>query len=492
MHFVGCCGSFLLIILQQPSILGFVCSPSEKVDGAVDDDSGLLINANRLWGTLSDLSRSVPEGLVAAHRQIIEAALDIVQQSETSLVGELGDGCPLGLLVAYTYLATAQETDLKHSLLHKATYLLYASADMPRLLKASSWPVTDELLKTLYWNTERAYKGLENLATSGRESIMFYRMYLDDLCTCTTRAWCLPFWFSTHFPNFDVFIVPRDDDEKAVYAFDRGSSCFVKTSTMLSQAVLDDILTYLFIFDINSFMEPEARSLKSVHTVLYPAYDLSVNQIENFSFLKVKVIPDDAIFKPPNPVFTRLLSTASEGDPARKNTLIYLAEVRPLKGQLEFLQAIGSSSVLDVDIHLMGHCVGNQRYCEQVMENVERLKERVTWIPHLDSDVLLASILAESLGLVLAPLADCNPRVVYEALWAGTPFLVNEAARIPHQLHALGQVFAGDVVPAISAFVLASRNGGWNRVDLHHFAQKFFNEDVSYTQLTDMFVKAAS
>ena len=58
--------------------------------------------------------------------------------------------CPGAVLTAIVYLSIAQEKDVKYNLLHKATYLMFSTPD----LNLEGWPVKDELIRTLYANSE--------------------------------------------------------------------------------------------------------------------------------------------------------------------------------------------------------------------------------------------------------------------------------------------------------------------------------------------------
>lgn len=150
---------------------------------------------------------------------------------------------------------------------------------------------------------------------------------------------------------------------------------------------------------------------------------------------------------------------------------------------MEFLRSIRGKT-LPVNVILVGKCGTDLLYCEQVQAE---LPHEVKWESNWSTDAEIINALTSSIGLIHAPLVDCNPRVVYEALWAGIPFLVNANARIPRNLWHLGRVVE-DVGSEIEAFVndiIVNRK--WSRNEQESFAKEFLTENEAYSALLKYF-----
>ncbi|CAD7971040.1 unnamed protein product [Amoebophrya sp. A25] len=240
--------------------------------------------------------------------------------------------CAGGVVTALVYLSIAQETDLKYELLRKATYLLFASES----LDLGSWPVRDELVRTLYANTEgqkpplvvpkklRAPIGVdtteavernlkyENSLTVHFDSVMFYYFYEpeeENPCVCRSGSWCLPYWVrALTNATVDVWVAGRDVN-RTVYRMD-ARGCLVSLRQGLANFSLLQAKAFdlLFVFEVNSFMHPEARGgIFAKKTILYPTYNLSPGQVRNFEAQKISVLRDDQVLKPPNPRYREIL-----------------------------------------------------------------------------------------------------------------------------------------------------------------------------------------
>lgn len=145
----------------------------------------------------------------------------------------------------------------------------------------SDWPVRDELIRTLYANTEgqkpplplpkkvRAPLGLDvgdniernmrfrNSVTVSFQSIMFYYLYEpgeeDNPCFCRTGSWCLPYWVRAMTnETIDIWMVGRDPT-KTVYKM-TGSGCWVSLGKGLEEySILQLELDVLFVFEVGCF-----------------------------------------------------------------------------------------------------------------------------------------------------------------------------------------------------------------------------------------------
>lgn len=276
-----------------------------------------------LKASVEALAGAIAEQLIDLHSKVVDAALSVVEDSQNE-GSRLEILCPTGLLAGYVYLSTSQDHDLKYWLLHKATRLLYSTPGLLERLKLDGWPVSDSLIRTLYLNSERVVKtsGLLPI-TEGFESVFLYNFYPlgADLCVCTNRSWCFPSWLGARMASMDVFIVQRGLFDRTVYFFDKRSLCFVSTFMDINLVILENVFSYKFVYDINSFMEPQNRIIQSIKTLLLPCFGLTNDQIANFNSLGVHVIPDDFIFKPPSMSFTSLLLNRT---PTIKQQLIYI------------------------------------------------------------------------------------------------------------------------------------------------------------------------
>ena len=59
-------------------------------------------------------------------------------------------------------------------------------------------------------------------------------------------------------------------------------------------------MVYLFFVEVWGEQDLVLEVIDARHTILYPAFELSLPQQENFRILGSTVLPDDAIVKPPN------------------------------------------------------------------------------------------------------------------------------------------------------------------------------------------------
>ncbi|CAE8662776.1 unnamed protein product, partial [Polarella glacialis] len=173
-------------------------------------------------------------------------------------------------------------------------------------------------------------------------------------------------------------------------------------------------------------------------------------------------MPDDAILKPPNAAMRKLLDDAmvarqSKMMRAKDRLLIFPADIRPMKGQADFLAGLifefskkpaAVQRLRGLTIVLAGGCDGNQTYCSEVVELTEIVNsEKLINVVVADklSDEEMAQLYAASLGVVLFSRVDCNPRAVYEGFVTDTPFFVTEFTRLPALVQHLGHMTDGDV-----------------------------------------------
>ncbi len=101
--------------------------------------------------------------------------------------------------------------------------------------------------------------------------------------------------------------------------------------------------------------------------------------------------------------------------------------------------------------------LGNVTYCEEVSSLSQEFGGKVQLISGVD-DEQMAHLYATSVLTVLPSTNDCNPRAVYESLWANTPFLVTRAARISPTVEHLGYVVQGHGTDMIKGLVDALRD----------------------------------
>merc|ERR1719401_1407962 len=165
--------------------------------------------------------------------------------------------------------------------------------------------------------------------------------------------------------------------------------------------------------------------------------------------------------KPPNPAMRKLLEEATSDRQTRfqrpkDRLLIFPADIRPLKGQADFLSGLvfegarrpsAVQRLRGLTIVVAGACDGNQSYCSEVVGLTQRVNNEglinIVVADQLKDDEL-AQLYAAALGVVLHSRVDCNPRAVYEGLVTDSPFFVTERTRLPALVQHLGHISTGD------------------------------------------------
>lgn len=407
----------------------------------------------------------------------------------------LFDVCPAGLITALVYLSMAQDQEWKYRLLHRATYFLYSTPGLAAKMVAGRWPMSDRLIRTMYHNSEvrdRTPLRLDSTESQPRDlgwasraadlgvdeavglsmqhrdsvrvhfsSVLFYHFYHADRspCACRTRSWCLPHWMR-YLTNHTVGVwLAARDERKTLYRMDR-SGCLRSLGHGLGTHHFAESFDLVFVFEINAFMHPQCRIIPARRMLLYPTFELSDAQMNNFEDLGVSVLPDDALLKPPNAAMRQLLEDARDARQVqlqrpKDRLLIFPADIRPMKGQTDFLagllfaEAQRPSSIQrlrGLTIVVAGSCDGNETYCSEVVSLSERVNaDGILNVVIADQlkDQELAQLYSAALGVVLHSRVDCNPRAIYEGLIADAPFFVTERTRVPPLVQHLGHVFDG-------------------------------------------------
>ena len=134
---------------------------------------------------------------------------------------------------------------------------------------------------------------------------------------------------------------------------------------------------------------------------------------------------------------------------------------------------------------MVGPCDGDLDHCDRVNTELNRLAPMVEWTRGPGDDAAIAKILGAAAGLLLASTVDCNPRVVYEALWAGTPFVVTKATRIAHDIHHLGRILEADLIGGLHDFNHDSMIARWRETEQLDFAKQFVTDDQVYANLSN-------
>lgn len=441
--------------------------------------------------------------------------------------------CPVGLITALVYLSIAQEKEWKYRLLHQATFLLYSTPGLASKMANGRWPMSDRLIRTMYHNSEvigRAPLKLSEVPVSSSPvleagvdesvgfslqhgnsvqvhfgTVLFYHFYYQEKspCACRTRSWCVPHWLR-HFTNktVDIWLAARDE-QKTLYRMD-SYGCFRSLGYGLASHYFAEPIDLVFVFEINALMHPQNRVVPAHRIILYPTFDLSEPQLSNFEELGVSVLPDDAILKPPNPATRQVLEEASQTRLSRSlrpkdRLLIFPADIRPMKGQTDFLKGLlfegakkpsAVKRLQGLTIVIAGGCDGNMTYCSEVVSLTQRLNaEGLLNVVVADQlkDLELAQLYAAALGVVLHSRIDCNPRSVYEGLIANAPFFVTDKTRLPSTIHHLGHIHDGneDKLPErLADFVdLAEANTFENRP--RDFARKHIREADVYKRMVE-------
>jgi len=435
---------------------------------------------------------SALQKLALLEQDPVEASYQIYSAWEND--PSIFDVCPVGLITALVYLSIAQERDWKYRLLHRATYLLYSTPGLALTMAAGRWPMSDRLIRTMYHNSQvlgrsplkfsdgaaQAVKPAGQVADPGVDEavglslqhhdtvkvhftrVLFYHFYHQEKspCACRTRSWCLPQWMR-HFTNHtvDIWLAARDE-RKTLFRMDR-SGCFRNLNLGLATHHIAETFDLLFVFEVNALMHPQCRILPAERVLLYPTFDLNEQQMLNFEELGVSVLPDDGLLKPPNPALRRVLDEAVSSRWTRMprlkdRLLLYPADIRPLKGQTDFLRALVAEEakfpasiqrLKGLTIVIAGGCDGNQTYCSEVVSLTQRINaESMLNIVIADQlkDEELSQLYAAALGVVLYSRVDCNPRAIYEGFVADSPFFATEHVRVPALAQHLGHITDGD------------------------------------------------
>jgi len=479
---------------------------------------------------------SALQKLALLEQDPVEASYQIHEAWEENPA--LFDVCPAGVVTALVYLSIAQDRDWKYRLLHRATYMLYATPGLMSKMESGRWPMSDRLIRTMYHNSEVLGKQPLKLAEVKVEpgptaaspaggpgmgeavdlgmrhrdsvavhftTILFYHFYHQERspCACRTRSWCLPFWtrYVTN-SSVDVWLAARDE-QKTLYRMDR-SGCLRNSGHSLASNHFAEPIDLMFVFEINALMHPMTRVMPARRVLLYPTYDLSDDQISNFEDLGVSVLPDDAILKPPNPSFRKTLDEAIMQRQRRlqrpkDKLLIFPADIRPIKGQLDFLSGLlfegarkpsAVQRLRGLTIVVAGGCDGNQTYCNEVVTLTQKINaEKLLNVVVADQlkDEELAQLFTASLGIVLHSVIDCNPRVIYEGLVTDTPFYVTESTRLPPLVQHLGHVTDGDpamVAERLADFVELCEAGGFTGRP-REFARRHLTEADIYRKMVE-------
>jgi len=259
--------------------------------------------------------------------------------------------------------------------------------------------------------------------------------------------------------SVDIWLAARDE-QKTLYRMDR-SGCLRNLGIGLATHYFAESFDLVFVFEINALMHPQCRIIPATRVLLYPTFDLSEAQVQNFEDLGVSALPDDAILKPPNPAMRELLEEAlnarlKRNQKVKDRLLIFPADIRPMKGQTDFLQGLliegarypnAVERLHGLTVVIAGGCDGNQTYCSEVLRLTDKVnaEKRVNIIVADQlKDVELAQLYAAALGVVLHSRIDCNPRAVYEGLVTDSPFFVTEKTRLPPLVQHLGHVTDGN------------------------------------------------
>lgn len=179
--------------------------------------------------------------------------------------------------------------------------------------------------------------------------------------------------------------------------------------------------------------------------------------------------------------------------------LIFPADIRPIKGQLDFLSGLlfegarkpsAVQRLRGLTIVVAGGCDGNQTYCNEVVTLTQKINaEKLLNVVVADQlkDEELAQLFTASLGIVMHSVIDCNPRVIYEGLVTDTPFYVTESTRLPPLVQHLGHVTDGDpamVAERLADFVELCEAGGFTGRP-REFARRHLTEADIYRKMVE-------
>jgi glycosyltransferase involved in cell wall biosynthesis len=203
-------------------------------------------------------------------------------------------------------------------------------------------------------------------------------------------------------------------------------------------------------------------------------------------------------------MFRQLLEDATshrkmKGLPAKDRLLVFPADIRPLKGHMDFFSALVAKSaqrptalqrLRGLTVVLAGGCDGNETYCAEVVTLTQKISaEGIVNIVIADQlkDEELVQLYAAALGIVLFSRIDCNPRAVYEGFVTDTPFFATEATNLPRLVHHLGHLSDGDTLTLperLADFVDFSEAGGFSGRP-REFAVRHLSEAENYRKLVE-------
>lgn len=183
-----------------------------------------------------------------------------------------------------------------------------------------------------------------------------------------------------------------------------------------------------------------------------------------------------------------------------KDRLLLLpADIRPLKGQAEFLRGLLSQETQNpanlrrlkgLTVVVAGSCESNQTYCSEVVQLTQQVNnegELNVVIADQLKDEELAQLYAAALGVVVYSKIDCNPRAVFEGFVTDTPFFVTEKARLPPLAQHLGHISDGHVprlAEQLADFVEYCEAGGFSGRP-RKFAREHLVESEIYRRMLE-------
>jgi hypothetical protein len=167
----------------------------------------------------------------------------------------------------------------------------------------------------------------------------------------------------------------------------------------------------------------------AVHIPVRKLAPLNRNTVFRFQY----VIHDDEFLKPlAQQSINEMRHYCARTPKAEK--LMYVGRYTEGKGQLSFLETVDPAAVAGYELEFFGGDYHDNELPAMLRKVAKRRNISVTVHAEVSHQKLLHSY-CQSAGLIHYAKGDNNPRVAYEALYAGTPLFVTRNANLPERIY---------------------------------------------------------
>jgi len=166
----------------------------------------------------------------------------------------------------------------------------------------------------------------------------------------------------------------------------------------------------------------------------------------------------------------------------KEDYILYPATVATQKGQLEFAMALDPTILTRRNLTIVFAGAQVSEYAEQVWSVLKQKGVSFEYKGFILDRKELATLYVGARGVILFSRSDPGPRVIYEALYGGCPYLIGEGVELDTRLDSFGMrlesPFMEDLNEKLEVFL--SRDWGTASVD---FARDELNEDRVMSKL---------